>query len=129
MTAMYELAALVLILAALALIVGPRLMRRGPRQDGESWGRIALFAMTNSSWDHGPRKNRGPRREIARGTLLVTGVSPRPDADGEQFVTIAGVINVILDDLVTALKPRRLSVEGDFRVRGVSALQIGRAHV
>ena len=29
----------------------------------------------------------------ASGTLLVTGVSPRPDADGEQFVTIAGVIN------------------------------------
>ncbi|MBY0442575.1 MAG: hypothetical protein K2Q25_10655, partial [Mycobacteriaceae bacterium] len=24
--------------------------------------------------------------------LLVTGVSPRPDADGEQYVTIAGVI-------------------------------------
>lgn len=28
------------------------------------------------------------------------------------------VINVILDDLVAATKPRRLSVEGDFRVRG-----------
>jgi 7-cyano-7-deazaguanine reductase len=28
------------------------------------------------------------------------------------------VINVILDDLVAAMKPRRLSVEGDFRVRG-----------
>lgn len=27
------------------------------------------------------------------GTLLITGVSPRPDATGEQFVTIAGVIN------------------------------------
>lgn len=26
------------------------------------------------------------------GTLLVTGVSPRPEATGEQFVTIAGVI-------------------------------------
>ncbi len=26
------------------------------------------------------------------GTLLITGVSPRPDATGEQFVTIAGVI-------------------------------------
>lgn len=36
---------------------------------------------------------RGPRSEPARGTLLVTGVSPRPDADGEQYVTIAGVIN------------------------------------
>jgi hypothetical protein len=36
---------------------------------------------------------RGPRGESASGTLLVTGVSPRPDADGQQFVTIAGVIN------------------------------------
>lgn len=27
------------------------------------------------------------------GTLLVTGVSPRPDVTGEQFVTIAGVIS------------------------------------
>jgi hypothetical protein len=36
---------------------------------------------------------RGPRGDLARGTLLVTGVSPRPDASGEQYVTIAGVIN------------------------------------
>ena len=36
---------------------------------------------------------RGPRGELASGTLLVTGVSPRPDAIGEQYVTIAGVIN------------------------------------
>ncbi|HKI40185.1 MAG: hypothetical protein ACLQIK_08105 [Mycobacterium sp.] len=36
---------------------------------------------------------RGPRGESLSGTLLVTGVSPRPDATGEQFVTIAGVIN------------------------------------
>ena len=28
------------------------------------------------------------------------------------------VVNVILDDLVSATKPRRLTVEGDFRVRG-----------
>ena len=28
-----------------------------------------------------------------QGNLLVTGVSPRPDATGEQFVTITGVIN------------------------------------
>jgi 7-cyano-7-deazaguanine reductase len=28
------------------------------------------------------------------------------------------VINVILDDLVTATRPRRLTVEGDFRARG-----------
>lgn len=36
---------------------------------------------------------RGPRGELASGTLLVTGVSPKPDATGEQYVTIAGVIN------------------------------------
>ncbi|BBX74442.1 hypothetical protein MSHI_23480 [Mycobacterium shinjukuense] len=36
---------------------------------------------------------RGPRGAIASGTLLVTGVSPRPDATGEQYVTISGVIN------------------------------------
>ena len=36
---------------------------------------------------------RGPRGDLASGTLLVTGVSPRPAADGEQYVTIAGVIN------------------------------------
>lgn len=37
---------------------------------------------------------RGPRGgDLASGTLLVTGVSPRPDAGGEQFVTIAGVIS------------------------------------
>ncbi|MCV7095740.1 hypothetical protein [Mycobacterium kubicae] len=35
----------------------------------------------------------GPRGALASGTLLVTGVSERPDAPGEQFVTIAGVIN------------------------------------
>jgi 7-cyano-7-deazaguanine reductase len=28
------------------------------------------------------------------------------------------VVNVILDDLVKAMRPRRLSVEGDFRARG-----------
>lgn len=60
---MFEFAAVVLILGALALIVGPRLMRRGPRG------------------------------EAVRGTLLVTGVSPRQDAPGPQFVTITGVIN------------------------------------
>jgi hypothetical protein len=37
---------------------------------------------------------RGPRGgDLVSGTLLVTGVSPRPDADGEQHVTIAGVIS------------------------------------
>ncbi|AGZ52742.1 hypothetical protein PJK45_07845 [Mycobacterium kansasii] len=35
----------------------------------------------------------GPRGALASGTLLVTGVSPRPDETGEQFVTISGVLN------------------------------------
>lgn len=38
-------------------------------------------------------RRRGIRGELAHGQLLVTGVSPRPDAEGEQFVTITGVIN------------------------------------
>lgn len=38
-------------------------------------------------------RKRGIRGELAHGTLLVTGVSPRPDAVGEQYVTITGVIN------------------------------------
>jgi hypothetical protein len=35
----------------------------------------------------------GPRTDALSGTLLITGVSPRPDATGEQYVTIAGVID------------------------------------
>ncbi|OBA80132.1 hypothetical protein A9W99_18745 [Mycobacterium sp. 1164966.3] len=35
----------------------------------------------------------GPRGATADGTLLITGVSPRPDASGAQYATIAGVIN------------------------------------
>jgi len=54
---------LVVLLGALALLIGPRLMR-GPKQ-----------------------------QDAVPGTLLVTGISPRPDAEGEQFVTISGVIN------------------------------------
>jgi hypothetical protein len=52
-----------LLVGALVLLVGPRLMRRSPRTG-----------------------------EQAHGTLLVTGVSPRPDAEGQQFVTISGLI-------------------------------------
>lgn len=33
-----------------------------------------------------------PAGDLASGTLLVTGVSPRPDAGGQQYVTIAGII-------------------------------------
>ena len=61
---MMEFAVLLVIVGALALLIGPRLMGR-----------------------------RGPRGEMASGTLLVTGVSPRPDVVGQQFVTISGVIN------------------------------------
>lgn len=40
------------------------------------------------------RRRRGVGGDWVHGTLLVTGVSPRPtDATGEQFVTITGVIN------------------------------------
>ena len=61
---MMEFAVLLLILGALALVLGPRLMAR-----------------------------RGPRGQMMQGTLLVPGVSPRPAAPGEHFVTITGVIN------------------------------------
>jgi hypothetical protein len=60
---MMEIAVLLLILGALVLVVGPRMMAQ-----------------------------RGPRGDMVQGTLLVTGVSPRPDAPGEQFVTLTGVI-------------------------------------
>lgn len=40
-----------------------------------------------------PRLRRGPGADSAHGTLLVTGVSPKPDETGQQFVTISGVIN------------------------------------
>ncbi len=63
---MWELGALIILVAVLAVLLAQRFVPRGPR---------------------------GPRGESLSGTLLVTGVSPRPDAAGEQFVTIAGVIN------------------------------------
>ena len=62
--AMMEFAVLLLTVGALALVIGPRLMAR-----------------------------RGPRGQMVQGTLLVTGVSPRPAAPGEHFVTITGVIS------------------------------------
>jgi hypothetical protein len=68
MSGMWEFAVLLLIIGSLALVLGPRMMaRRGPRGAME-------------------------RGELAQGTLLVTGVSPRPEVPGEQFVTISGVI-------------------------------------
>jgi hypothetical protein len=59
----WEIGALLLLVGVLAVILGPRFIRRGPRSDALS------------------------------GTLLITGVSPRPDATGEQYVTITGVID------------------------------------
>ena len=60
---LWEIGILLMLLGALAVVIGPRFMRRSPGADS------------------------------ARGTLLITGVSPRPDADGQQWVTITGVIN------------------------------------
>jgi hypothetical protein len=60
----FEIVMVLLLVGALVLLIGPRLMRRGGSRGGEQ----------------------------AHGTLLVTGVSPRPDAEGQQWVTISGLI-------------------------------------
>ena len=60
---MWHILWILVILAAIALLASPWLMRRRPPADP------------------------------LHGTLLITGVSPRPDATGEQFVTVTGVIN------------------------------------
>ena len=59
----WEIGALLLLVALLAMILAPRFIRRGQPGDALS------------------------------GTLLITGVSPRPDVTGEQYVTITGVID------------------------------------
>lgn len=51
---------------------------------------VGALALLAAPWI---RRKRGIRGELARGTLLVTGLSPRPDAQGEQYVTITGIIN------------------------------------
>lgn len=53
-------------------------------------GALVLIALP---WIRRRRGGVGMGADMAPGTLLVTGVSPRPDALGEQFVTISGVIN------------------------------------
>jgi hypothetical protein len=59
-----EFAIIIVLIGALAALAAPWIMRR--RGAGGDW---------------------------VQGNLVVTGVSPRPDATGEQFVTITGVIN------------------------------------
>lgn len=62
---MWEFLAILLIVGALVIIAGPMIMRR--RRAGADW---------------------------PSGTLLVTGISPRPsDVTGQQYATITGVIN------------------------------------
>ena len=63
MGAVWTALVLVLLVATLVVVLAPRFWRRGPGADA------------------------------LPGTLLVTGVSPRPAVSGQQFVTIAGVIN------------------------------------
>ncbi len=56
---------IILLVGALVLLIGPRLIKRGPRG-----------------------------ADAVHGTLLVTGVSPRPEnVTGQQYVTISGVIS------------------------------------
>lgn len=59
---MWEILSVLLLLAIGGGLLAPRLLRQRPGNDALS------------------------------GTLLITGVSPRPDAVGEQYVTITGVI-------------------------------------
>jgi hypothetical protein len=59
----WEILSVLLLLAIVAGLLAPRLLRQRPSDDALS------------------------------GTLLITGVSPRPDAVGEQYVTITGVID------------------------------------
>lgn len=75
---MWEFTVLLLIIGALVLLLGPRLRNGAGARRG--LGITRGFGMS-----------RGPR-EMTPGTLLVTGVSSRPDALGEQFVTISGVM-------------------------------------
>ncbi len=60
---MWEFGALLLLLAVLAVFLAPRFLRSGPGAGAQE------------------------------GTVLVTGVSPRPEATGAQYVTITGVLH------------------------------------
>jgi hypothetical protein len=59
----WEIGSILLLGGILAMILAPRFIRRG--QPGDA----------------------------LNGTLLITGVSPKPNAIGEQYVTITGVID------------------------------------
>jgi hypothetical protein len=50
---------------------------------------IGAIAVLAAPW----LRQRRPPADGLQGTLLITGVSPQPDATGEQFVTVTGVIN------------------------------------
>ncbi|ORX03613.1 hypothetical protein [Mycolicibacillus trivialis] len=50
---------------------------------------IATIAVVAAPW----LIKRRPSADAVEGTLLITGVSPRPDVPGEQYVTVTGVIN------------------------------------
>jgi hypothetical protein len=60
----WEIAMIIVLVGVLVALAGPWIMRR--RGAGANW---------------------------VHGNLLVTGVSPKPDATGEQLVTVTGVIN------------------------------------
>ncbi|AHC24821.1 MULTISPECIES: hypothetical protein [Mycobacteriaceae] len=72
---MVEFAMILLLVGALVLIARPWIQKRAAAGGG------------------GAGFGGGRAANMAPGTLLVTGVSPRPDEVGEQFVTISGVIN------------------------------------
>lgn len=50
---------------------------------------IGAIAVLAAPW----LRRRGKPADAVNGTLLITGVSPKPEAAGEQFVTVTGVIN------------------------------------
>ncbi len=54
---------------------------------------VGVVVLIAGPWLIRRRRVGGPGGGQAQGTLVVTGVSPRPEAAGRQFVTITGVIN------------------------------------
>ena len=54
---------------------------------------VGVVVLIAAPWIMRRRGIRGGPGGMAHGDLLVTGVSPRPDESGRQFVTITGVIN------------------------------------